>query len=711
VITAPYLGNRCERFTYVGCFTYIVSELCFKLFARSAACSLISGEFDYSSESVIDLHVRSESGFEESSMLQAIRSAALRYGLALVSYAVILLITFGVQRLFSVSLDLTSLIIAVMIASAWYGGTGPGLLVAILFELTLDYFGGAPHSLKSAAIVFNRLLLFGSLVLFASSRRRAENRLRQQREWLRVTLSSIGDAVIATDVNGSVSFINPTAEAKTGWTISQSANQPFDEVFRIINEDTREPVESPFSAVIRQGAVVGLANHTILITKDGREIPIEDSGAPIKDAAGNTIGVIVVFHDVSERRRAEQDREQLLKREQAARSEAEAANRLKDEFLATVSHELRTPLNAILGWAAMLNRGKLEEETARNALRVIERNARAQAQIIDDILDVSRIIIGKLRIESKPIEIAPIIQAAIDTMRPAAAAKAITLRILLDDNAGLVSGDSDRLQQIIWNLLSNAIKFTPRGGWIEIRLARANSHIEIRVSDNGIGVDKQFLPYVFERFRQADSSMTREHTGLGLGLAIVRHLVELHGGTVSAESAGQDQGAVFIVQLPIAHDKPSSVASDSLLDSNHMVEARDISATAPDLTGLRVLVVDDEPDAREILSIALSRYGAEVRAAASSAEALEAFLEWKPDVLISDLGMPGEDGFALIRKVRALTPEQGGHIPAAALTAYVREEDRFLALSAGYETHIPKPVDPTTLAAAVAGMMKKAKKA
>jgi PAS domain S-box-containing protein len=646
-------------------------------------------------------------------MVKAFRSATLRYGLALVSFVLILLVTFGVQRFFSLRLDLTSLIIAVMIASAWYGGLGPGLLVALLFEFTLDYFSGAPLSLKSSAIVFNRLVLFGSLVLFASSRRNAENRLRQQREWLRVALSSIGDAVIATDINGSVSFINPTAEAKTGWTTSQSANKPFDEVFRIINEETREPVESPFSAVKRDGAVVGLANHTILITKDGREIPIEDSGAPIKDAAGNIIGVIVVFHDVSGRRRAEKEREQLLKNEQAARSEAEAANRLKDEFLATVSHELRTPLNAILGWAAMLNRGKLEEETARKALRVIERNARAQAEIIDDILDVSRIVTGKLRINSQPVEMSAIIQAAIDTIRPAAAAKGITLRILLDHDAGLVLGDSDRLQQIIWNLLSNAIKFTPRAGRIEIRLERADSHIEVRVSDSGIGIDKQFLPYVFEQFRQADASLTRAHTGLGLGLAIVRHLVELHGGTVSAESAGQGQGAEFIVQLPLAAvpDKRSEIATDSLPESNDMREAIDISASAPDLAGLRVLVVDDEPDTCEILIVVLSRYGAQVRAAASSAEALQALLEWKPDILISDLGMPGEDGFTLIRKVRAMTQEQGGHIPAAALTAYVREEDRFSALSAGYETHIPKPVDPTTLASIVVGMVKRAKRA
>jgi PAS domain S-box-containing protein len=647
-------------------------------------------------------------------MAKQIRSAALRYGLALGSFALILSISFSIQRFFSLRLDLTPLIIALMIASAWYGGRGPGLLVAIVFELTIDYFAGAsPYSLKFAAVFFNRMALFVSLVLFASSRRSAEKQLRQQREWLRVTLTSIGDAVIATDVNGTVNFINPTAEALTGWTMSEAANKPLDEVLNIVNEETRQSVESPFSAVKREGVVVGLANHTVLITKDGREIAIEDSGAPIKDPNGKIIGIIVVFHDVSERRRAEQEREQMLKREQAARNEAEAANRLKDEFLATVSHELRTPLNAIIGWASMLNRGRLEEETISNALRVIERNAKAQAEIINDILDVSRIITGKLRIDARPVELAPIIQAAIDTVRPAATAKGITLSVSLDRDAGLVAGDSDRLQQIIWNLISNAIKFTPRDGRIEARLERVNTHVEVRVSDTGIGIDKQFLPYVFERFRQADSSMTRSHSGLGLGLAIVRHLVELHGGTVSAESDGDGQGSVFTVQLPVAAviDAPAVVVSNSARGLAETEDADDNSAGTPDLTGLRVLVVDDEPDTREILSLVLKQYGAKVRAAASSIEAMEAFLEWKPDVLISDLGMPGEDGFALIGKVRALTPEQGCNIPAAALTAYVREEDRLQALSAGYHIHIPKPVDPTTLAALVADLTRRANSA
>lgn len=479
-------------------------------------------------------------------------SAAWRYGLALGGFALVLLITFALPRLFSFNLDLTALIIAVMIASAWYLGRGPGLLVAIVFELTLDYFSTVPYSKKYAIIVFNRLALFVSLVLFASSRRHAEKQLREQREWLRVSLKSIGDAVIATDIKGSINFINPTAEALTGWTLSEAVNKPLEEVFRIITEETRQPGESVFTIIRREGIVVGLANHTILLAKDGREIPIEDSGAPIKDKSGRMIGVIVVFHDVSERRRAEQERVELLKREQAARSEAEAANRLKDEFLATVSHELRTPLTAIVGWSSMLRTNSFSAESTARALETIERNAKTQTQIVEDLLDVSRIITGKLQINSRPVAFAPTIQAAIATLRPAAEAKAITLKVSLAQATSLVAGDPDRLQQIIWNLVANAIKFTPERGQIEIRLEQVGAYFELSVSDSGIGIDREFLPYVFERFRQADSSTTRTHGGLGLGLAIVRHLVELQGGTVSAQSDGAGRGAVFTVRLPLA---------------------------------------------------------------------------------------------------------------------------------------------------------------
>ncbi|MFL6229117.1 MAG: ATP-binding protein [Pyrinomonadaceae bacterium] len=629
------------------------------------------------------------------------RSVVLRYFLAAASFVLVLLLDIWVNRAFNLKLDPTLLILSIMIASAWYLGRGPGLLVAFAFELAIDYFA-RPHTFGAWVVVLNRTLLFASVVWFASSRRGAERRLRQQREWLQVTLSSIGDAVIATDLDGSINFINPAAEALTGWTTAQAAGQPLAEVFRLRDDATHEDAASGALSVIKQGnGDKGFANHTVLVTRDGGEVPVEEHATPIRDADGNAVGVIVVFRDVSERRRADEEREQLLERERAARGEAEASDRLKDEFLATVSHELRTPLTSILGWASILNNhGARTEDELRSGLGSIERNARAQAQIVGDILDVSRIITGKLHIDPRPIELAALIQSAVDTMRPAAQAKAIRLSTSLDPTAGFVLGDPARVQQIVWNLVSNAIKFTPKNGSVEVRLARVGQYVEVSAKDDGMGISPQFLPHVFERFRQADSSKTRTHGGLGLGLAIVRHLVELHGGTVTAESAGEGRGALFTVRLPRATVIASSGAAAHELSP--AAGASLIAAGAPDLSALRVLVVDDEPDTLDFLRTALSQYGAEVFTAASSAEALSALPRWKPDVLVSDLGMPREDGFALIGKVRALTSDQCGDIPAAALTAYVRDEDRARALDAGYQAHVPKPVDPSALARVVA---------
>jgi PAS domain S-box-containing protein len=641
-------------------------------------------------------------------MGKRILSVVWRYGLPLVAFALILYIPTLINRLFSFSIDLTLLIILLLIATAWYLGRGPGLLVAVVFEITLSYFASLkePYSSKSAFITLNRMALFAGIVLFAGARRSAEKRLREQHELLQVTLASIGDAVIATDAGGKVNFINPTAEVLTGWKMAEAVGKPLREIFPIINEDTRADVESPFAAVVEKGAVVGLANHTALINRAGKEIPVEDSGAPIKDADGEIIGVIIVFHDVSERRRVEKERTRLLASEQTARTEAEAAGRLKDEFLATVSHELRTPLSAILGWAAMLKGGKMDEATLRNALEVIERNARAQAEIIDDILDVSRIVTGKLHMDSSAVEMAPIIRHAVETLRPAALAKSITLETSLDAGGAFVVGDSDRLQQIIWNLVSNAIKFTPAGGSIRISLAQVDSQAEIKISDNGAGISREFLPFVFERFRQNDASTTRAHGGLGLGLAIVRHLVELHGGTVTAESEGEDKGSIFTVRLPLTdrHHITPVPADESPTETRQPQKASD---AAPDLSGLRVLVVDDDADTLEMLHIVLTKYGANVQTAASAAAAMEVFRRWKPDVLLSDLGMPVEDGFTFIGKIRALAPDEGGSVPAAALTAYVAEKDRLEALAAGYQMHISKPIDPAKLAATVAEMGRK----
>lgn len=404
--------------------------------------------------------------------------------------------------------------------------------------------------------------------------------------------------------------------------------------------------------------------------------------------------------DISDRKQVEQEREQLLASEQAARTEAETANRMKDEFLATLSHELRTPLNAMLGWTQLLRSRRFDEITTARALETIDRNTRSLAQLIEDILDVSRIIQGTLRLNTQPVELIPVVESAIDTVRPAADAKEIRIDSIFDPNVGVVMGDANRLQQVVWNLLSNAVKFTPKQGIVTVQLKRIDSHIQIRVSDTGGGIAPEFLPYVFERFRQANSSTTRSHGGLGLGLAIVRHLVELHGGTVRAESPGIGQGATFIVNLPM---KAVAVNTSPVTPLSSSSSSENLN-NLPTLDGLRVLVVDDEPDARQLLKTILGQYGAQVITAASVVEALMTIPQCRPDILVSDIGMPQEDGYALIRQLRALSPEAGGQIPAVALTAYARAEDRTQALLAGFQLHIPKPVNPTELAVVVANL-------
>jgi len=395
----------------------------------------------------------------------------------------------------------------------------------------------------------------------------------------------------------------------------------------------------------------------------------------------------------------EQERARLLVLEQDARRQAEEANRIKDEFLATLSHELRTPLNAILGWAQVMRTGKLDESTSTRALETIERNARAQAQLISDLLDVSRIITGKLRLELHPVELPRIIEAALDSARPAADAKQIQLAVTISLLASPVMGDSDRLQQVVWNLLSNAIKFTPRGGRVQVRVEEVAANLVLRVIDSGSGIRPDFLPYVFDRFRQAESALTRSHGGLGLGLSIVRHLVELHGGTVAVESEGEGEGATFIVRLPVRTEAAST--SEAQRSSAEQTPAWCHSHV---LDGVRVLVVEDETDTRELLAVALQQCGAQVVAFGTVAEALLELDRSLPDVLLSDIGVPGEDGYSFLRKVRARGAEKGGDLPAAALTAYARVEDRRRALEAGFQTHLAKPIDPSELVAAVAAL-------
>jgi PAS domain S-box-containing protein len=436
-------------------------------------------------------------------------------------------------------------------------------------------------------------------------------------------------------------------------------------------------------------------------------------------ARGRTLGVIAFVsgesgrrygpadlafaEDLARRAAVAVDNARLFREAQEARAKAEEANRLKDEFLATMSHELRTPLNAILGWTRLLLAGKIDGPGAQRALETIDRNAKAQVQIVDDVLDISRIITGRLRLDVRLVDLGGVIEAAVDAVRPAADAKGVKLQVLLDSHVAPVSGDPDRLQQVVWNLLSNAVKFTPRGGRVQARLERVNSHAEIVVSDTGAGIEPEFLPYVFDRFRQADSSTTRRHGGLGLGLAIVRQLVEMHGGSVSVESPGAGGGATFTAQLPLAPVQEAPLPERSP-EARERPEAGEPAAfdCPPSLESLRVLVVDDEEDARAVLTTVLAACRAEVMAVGTAAEALAAVERFHPDVLLSDIGMPGEDGYELIRKVRALPRERGGRTPAVALTAYARTEDRLRALAAGYQMHVPKPVEPTELLTVVA---------
>jgi len=654
--------------------------------------------------------------------------------------------------------------------------------------------------------------------------RRLEAEVFQRQEWFRVTLGCIGDAVIATDAGARVTYLNPSAEELTGWSEAEARGQLLTDVFHIVNETTRELVDSPVAKALRLGAIVGLANHTLLIGKDGFERSIDDSAAPIRDANDNVVGVVMVFHDISARRkdeskllnsevryrrlfesahdgilildttsrkitdvnpfllnllhyprdyfiakelweigvfrdkaanqkamedlardgsirfenmplldrdghphpveivanlydeggqkviqcnirdisaRARFDRERsaLLANEQASRMQAESANRSKDLFLAILSHEVRTPLNAILGWATILRSGKCKDAEVKEGMEVIERNCRVQAQLIEDVMDVSRITSGIMRLDIRPCQLTQIIGDAMNVVRHAADAKGVRMECRVDPSAGHASCDPARVQQVLWNLISNAVKFTPKGGKVTISLERDRSTARIEVRDDGVGIAAEFLPYVFDRFRQADSSTTRKFGGLGLGLSIVKNLVELHGGSVAVKSEGLGKGSTFIVNLPVRAvqaDIEEPVPAE--VGPAHVAEMADLH-----LDGLRVAIVDDEADARRLLGKVLGDAGAVVSTASSVAEAMDMMDAARPEVLISDIAMPDEDGYDLIRRVRG--SGRGAKIlPAVALTAFAHKEDRRRVLMAGFQVHVAKPVDPSELVALVASL-------
>ena len=562
----------------------------------------------------------------------------------------------------------------------------------------LEPAGEWRHTKKDGTIInvnvtANRLNFGGRAATFVlvqdiTEKKKAETALRISEDRYRDLVDNSHELICTHDLEGRVLSVNPWAARMLGY--------PQDSLIGINIRDGLLPeYQKQFDDYMRTVITEGSARGVMKVRTATGETRLWEYYNTLRTEGVEKPIVRGMAHDATERREA-------LKREKEARLEAEAANRVKDEFLSTLSHELRTPLTAIMGWADLLLHDEVEASNRRQALETIFRNANSQCQLINDLLEVSRIITGKLRLEFIACELQSVIDAAVQSIRPTAEAKGVRLQVLLEPQVGPVFGDCERLQQIVWNLLSNGVKFTHKGGLVQVTLQRINSHVEIIVNDTGIGIDADFLPHVFDRFRQADGSTTRNYGGLGLGLAIVRHLVELHGGTAWAQSAGQDQGARFTVRLPAM--TPSEHQPDDVIrqPAIALVEARDHQVAS--LEGLRILVVDDEIDARTLLRAMIERCGAQVVAVSSASEGLESIESWRPDVLIADIGMPVEDGYGLIKKVRALPKERGGQTPALALTAYARTEDRMRALSEGYQVHLAKPVDRFELAAVVAGL-------
>jgi PAS domain S-box-containing protein len=876
-----------------------------------------------------------------------------RYGAAVALVAAAILIRLALDPIWGLRLPYITLFPAIML-SAWIGGAGPGILTTVLTAAAAEYFWIEPTGSWAVhdKTEFVGLGLFVAIGLFISALneawRRGIDAVGASEERLRVTIHSLGDAVIATDDQGRVTQLNPVAEALTGWSQNDAAGRPLNEVLVIVNEESRRPVENPVARVLREGTIVGLANHTVLISRTGHEIPIDDSAAPVRTEHGRIVGAVMVFRDITERRQIERERAErqrvtqelaaivessddaivgmdlsgtitawnqaaermygysateaigqsirvvvpndrvheedlvldrtrhgdrvdhfetvrrrkdgttfsvsltispvrntagavigaskiarditdrkraderfrlaveaapaamvlvdragtiamvnalaeqvlgysreeivgqpierlvpsryrqehagfragffsdahqrpmgagrdlyalrkdgsevpveiglspiessegrfvlaavtdiserkrveheieerragLLSREQEARAEVERASRMKDEFVAVLSHELRTPLNAVLGYAHLLESGALSPERARHALQAIKRNAQAQARLVESLLDLSRVLAGKMELDLAPLDLSTALDAAIDVVRPDLDAKSITLDV--EGPAGEISlvGDANRLQQVFWNLLSNAVKFTPAHGRIRIEVTTHEAHVVVKVSDTGQGMEPEFLPYAFDRFRQEGTGRGKSPSGLGLGLAVVREMVQAHGGTVIAHSDGVGRGSMFTVTLPAKLQVPVR---------RQLLEAGGESTEVSSLHGLDILVVDDEDDVRDLLAFLLESRGATVRAASSASDALEAVYRTRPDVMLADLRMPREDGYSLIRQLRARERErQLAPLPAIAVTAYASVRDRERAIAAGYDWHVAKPLDPDALVRLIA---------
>ncbi|WGV28863.1 hybrid sensor histidine kinase/response regulator [Halotia branconii] len=527
-----------------------------------------------------------------------------------------------------------------------------------------------------------------------AERQRVVEVLRQSEQRYRYLANAIPQLVWTTNADGQCDYFNQNWYDYTGLTLEQSLGSGW---VAALHPDDVEQAEKVWLNAVKRGTLYE-NEYRFKWAGDGSYRWQLARGFPLKDEQDRVIKWFGTCTDIDEQKQILQQRAHLLELEQIARAKAESANRIKDEFLAVLSHELRTPLNAILGWSKLLQNRRLEPAKISQALATIERNAKLQVQLIEDLLDISRILQGKLVLNITNLNLEPIVLLALETMRLAAETKSIQVTKIFAPNVGLVIGDSARLQQVVWNLLSNAVKFTPSGGKVEVRLEQVDNYAQIVVSDTGKGMSAEFLPYAFDYFRQADSSSTRTFGGLGLGLAIVRKIIEMHGGTVKAESTGENQGSKFTVQLPLLQNESLSRADEK----NHHLS---LTPQSLPLANIQILVVDDDADSRDFIVFVLQQDGAEVIATSSALEALQTLKQKKPDVLISDISMPGMDGYMLIREVRTWTAEQGGTILAIALTAFARNYDQQQALQAGFQIHLSKPFDAEELVAAVIKLM------
>ena len=589
-----------------------------------------------------------------------------------------------------------------VILTALFAGPGPAFFCIIASAVAGTVW--LPGGLGAGAVVSERLVDYARfiavslpIVWLGDQVRRSQRRANEEavtRARLAAIVRSSDDAILSKNLGGIIESWNDAAARLFGYTADEAVGRP---TSMLIPAERAEEEEAMLTR-LRAGERI---EHfeTVRVRKDGTRIDVSVTMSPVRDGRGVIVGASKITRDIGDTKRLAEERERLLESERAARAEAERAGRLKDEFLATLSHELRTPLNAILGYAQLLRGLTHDPDEMAEGLEVIERNARIQTQIIADLLDMSRIIVGKLLLEMKDVSMATVVRSAVETLRPAAAAKRIRVQPPPETAGGMICGDAGRLQQVVWNLLTNAIKFTPIGGRVGIGLSEHDSLVELSVTDTGQGIAPEFVPFVFDRFRQADATTTRRHGGLGLGLSIVKHLVELHGGTVEVRSDGQGRGATFVVRLPAAPARADRCPQSNGAESPVGTSAQ---AAASELSGLRVLVVDDERDAHELIRRVLEGHGARVNLAESVAEAVVQLAAAPHDVLLSDIGMPERDGYELIRLVRTRRADEGGGIPAAAITAFARPEDRFLAMQAGYQSHVAKPVDAKALVATVA---------